>query len=141
MENLESGYSHSKISLSDGNAGRRKTLAYNMDWLILIVFSITLGVTLGILNPPDALANFIVFVAMGIYAYVYTCKSDKRDVFNITKVGYSLLATFTIGLLILGVGGMLLKNGIMIEIFWMLLPILLLTILLRVTIILERRQR
>lgn len=111
-----------------------------MDWLILIVFSIILGVVLGILDLPEVLAYVIVFVTMGIYAYIYTQK-PKKNPFNITKVGYSLLATFTIGLLILGVGGMLLKNGIMIEIFWMLLPLLLLTILLRVTIILERQQR
>ena len=45
-----------------------------MDWLILIVFAIIMGVTLGTLNPPDALANFIVFVATAVFGYVYLVK-------------------------------------------------------------------
>ena len=78
MENLESGYSHSKISLSDGNAGDAK-LAYIMNWLILIVFSIILGVTLGILDPPTVLGYVIMVVAVGIFLYVHPGKSEKDD--------------------------------------------------------------
>ena len=52
---------------------------YIMDWLILIVFSIILGVTLGILDPPKVLGYVIMVVAVGIFLYVYPGKSKKGD--------------------------------------------------------------
>lgn len=66
----------------------------------------------------------------------------SRGVFNATKVGVGCSGkTFAIGVLILGIGGMLLKIDIMIEAFWILLTILLLTIFLGVIHTLLRRQR
>lgn len=50
-----------------------------MDWLILIVFSIILGVALGILDPPKVLGYVIMIVAAWIFLYVYPGKSEKDD--------------------------------------------------------------
>ena len=50
-----------------------------MDWLILIVLSIILGVTLGILDPPKVLGYVIMVVVVGVFLYVYPGKSEKDD--------------------------------------------------------------
>lgn len=50
-----------------------------MDWLILIVFSIILGVILGFLDPPKVLGYAIMIVAIMIFIYVFPGKSKKDD--------------------------------------------------------------
>ena len=50
-----------------------------MDWLILIVFAIIMGIMLGVLDLPEAFKYVIVVVTMAIYAYVYTRNSEKDD--------------------------------------------------------------
>ena len=49
------------------------------EWLILIVFSIILGIILGFLDPPKVLGYAIMVVALMVFFIVYPGKSKKDD--------------------------------------------------------------